>query len=83
MLVLARKRMESVVIGDGIEVTVLEVRGSSVRLGIVAPGQPIHRREVIERIQAGEGDVADLGRRVIDPLGVADAYDESTMIDHG
>jgi carbon storage regulator len=51
MLVLSRKCGEAIVIADGITVTVLEVQGSRVKLGIAAPGNtPIHRRELHERI---------------------------------
>ncbi len=47
MLVLSRKRNEQVVIDDQIVVTVVEVRGDKVRLGIQAPRDvPIHRKEV-------------------------------------
>lgn len=46
MLVLSRKRSESIVINDQIQITVLEVRGNQVRLGIKAPKEvPIHRTE--------------------------------------
>ena len=46
MLVLTRKEGESIVIGDNIVVTVVEIRGGKVRLGIVAPQDvPAHRRE--------------------------------------
>lgn len=48
MLVLTRKKEESIVIGDGVTVTVLEVRGNRVRLGINAPQDtPVHRQEVL------------------------------------
>ena len=51
MLCLTRKRHESVVISDDIEVTVVEIRGDKVRLGIKAPGAiPVHRREVYDAI---------------------------------
>jgi carbon storage regulator len=47
MLVLSRKRGEELVIGNGISVTVLEMRGNQVRLGFVAPAEvPIHRKEI-------------------------------------
>lgn len=63
MLVLSRKRNESVVINDQIVVTVVEVRGDKVRLGIQAPRDvPIHRSEVmaaIQRTQAVEATEAD------------------------
>lgn len=57
MLVLSRKRDESIVIGDKIVVTVVEVRGDKVRLGINAPqGVPVHRQEVYEAIRRGGKD---------------------------
>lgn len=52
MLVLTRKLHQSIVIGDGIEVVVLEVRGEQVRLGIKAPKNvTVHRKEIYEQIQ--------------------------------
>ena len=52
MLVLSRKRGESIVIGNGITVTVLGTDGERVKLGVVAPAEvPIHREEVYERIE--------------------------------
>lgn len=55
MLVLSRKRNESVVINDQIIVTVVEVRGDKVRLGIQAPRDvPIHRSEIMAAIQRGQ-----------------------------
>ena len=54
VLVLTRKTNESIVIGDQIVVTVVEVRGDQVKIGISAPSQvPIHRREVWEEIRKG------------------------------
>ena len=51
MLVLSRKKDESIVIADNIVITVVEVRGDKVRLGIVAPKDvPVHREEVYEAI---------------------------------
>ncbi|MEK7664054.1 MAG: carbon storage regulator CsrA [Patescibacteria group bacterium] len=56
MLVLTRKKNESIVIGDDITVTVVEVRGDKVRLGIVAPKTvPVHRQEVFEAIHGKPG----------------------------
>ena len=53
MLVLTRKINQSIVIGDGIEIVVLEVRGEQVRLGIRAPRDvTVHRKEIFEQIQA-------------------------------
>ncbi|HWD41124.1 MAG TPA: carbon storage regulator CsrA [Fimbriimonas sp.] len=52
MLVLTRKLHQSIVIGDGIEVVVLEVRGEQVRIGIKAPKNvAVHRKEIYEQIQ--------------------------------
>lgn len=52
MLVLSRQRDESIIIGDNVVVTVVDVRGDKVRLGIDAPIEiSVHRREVYEAIQ--------------------------------
>ncbi|MBL8068855.1 MAG: carbon storage regulator CsrA [Armatimonadetes bacterium] len=52
MLVLTRKVNQSIVIGEGIEVVVLEVRGEQVRIGIKAPRDvAVHRKEIFEQIQ--------------------------------
>ena len=52
MLVLSRRRDESIIIGDNIVVTIVDIRGDKVRLGIDAPSEiPVHRREVYEAIQ--------------------------------
>jgi carbon storage regulator len=54
MLVLSRKRGEGIVIGRDIEVTVLEVRGNRVKLGLRGPnGVAIHREELYARIKGG------------------------------
>lgn len=68
MLVLTRKVNQSIVIGEGVEVVVLEVRGEQVRLGIRAPRDvAVHRKEIYEQIveenqaatRTDPGDVPD------------------------
>ena len=55
MLVLSRKINEQVVIGGNIVVTVIDIRGDKVRLGIQAPKEvPVHRREVFDAIRRNE-----------------------------
>jgi carbon storage regulator len=59
MLVLSRKKNESIVINNDITITVVEIRGDKVRLGIVAPKEvPVHRQEVYEAIHGKPADVA-------------------------
>jgi carbon storage regulator len=56
MLVLTRKKGESIVIHDDIVVMVVEIQGDKVRLGIEAPrAVPVHRREVYDAIKRSEG----------------------------
>jgi carbon storage regulator len=51
MLVLSRKRGESITIGNGVTVTVLAVQGDKVKIGIAAPVDvPVHRKEIRERM---------------------------------
>ena len=55
MLVLSRKKNESIVINNDITVVVVEIRGDKVRLGVEAPKEiPVHRREVYDAIKRGE-----------------------------
>jgi len=51
MLVLSRQKDESIMIGDDVEIVIVDVRGDKVRLGIECPKEiPVHRREVYEAI---------------------------------
>jgi carbon storage regulator len=63
MLVLSRKKNESIVINNDITIVVVEIRGDKVRLGVEAPKEvPVHRREVydaIKRNAASAGSVPD------------------------
>jgi carbon storage regulator len=52
MLVLSRRKDETIVIGEDIHVTVVDIRGDTVRLGITAPKSiPVYRKEIYEAIQ--------------------------------
>ena len=71
MLVLSRQRDQTVMIGDDIEVTVVDIRGDKVRLGITAPREiSVHRKEVYDAIrrenraaaQVKPEDLSGLGR---------------------
>jgi carbon storage regulator len=67
MLVLSRKKNESIIINDNITVTVIEIRGDKVRLGIEAPKDvTVHRREVYEAIQ-NQARSSDHGAKVGPP----------------
>ena len=55
MLVLSRQRDESIFIGDNIKITVVDIRGDKVRLGVEAPKEvPVHRNEVYEAIRRNQ-----------------------------
>ncbi len=66
MLVLTRKPGEGIIIGDNIKITVIEVKGGGIRIGIDAPAElKIHRQEVYDRIiqenkEATQWKLADL-----------------------
>lgn len=79
MLVLSRQRDETIMIGDDIEITVVDVRGDKVRLGINAPRLvQVHRKEVYEaikrenaeaaQVQFNDLDMAQLLRRPLAPV---------------
>ena len=61
MLVLSRHRDESIMIGDDIVITIVDIRGDKVRLGIDAPQAiPVHRQEVYDAIQLENAQAIDL-----------------------
>ena len=63
MLVLTRKEDESIMIGDDIEVKVLDLKESQVKLGIVAPKSvAVHRREVYLAIQEENAQAASVAQ---------------------
>ncbi|MHC4115669.1 MAG: carbon storage regulator CsrA [Planctomycetota bacterium] len=52
MLVLSRQKDQSIMIGDDVEIIIVDVRGDKVRLGISAPKSiPVHRKEIFEAIK--------------------------------
>ena len=62
MLVLSRHRDESIMVGDDVQITVVDIRGDKVRLGITAPTRvPVHRREVYDVIQRERQNAELLG----------------------
>ena len=69
MLVLSRQRDETIMIGDDVEITVVDIRGDKVRLGINAPREVhVHRKEVYEAIRR---ENAEASRVQVDDLTVA------------
>jgi len=61
MLVLSRQRDETIMIGDDIEITIVDIRGDKVRLGISAPSRiAVHRKEVYVAIREENERAADL-----------------------
>jgi carbon storage regulator len=84
MLVLSRQKDETIMIGDDVEITVVDIRGDKVRLGITAPPHiPVHRKEVYEAIKrenraASQVRPEDIGSIANSESGAADsAHDVS------
>ena len=70
MLVLSRHRDESIMIGDDVVITIVDIRGDKVRLGIDAPLDiPVHRREVYDAIQRENKKAAQLNPADTQDLG--------------
>ncbi len=83
MLVLSRQRDETIMIGDDIEVTVVDIRGDKVRLGINAPKEvSVHRKEVYEAIRKENREAAQVrpedisGLRMSQPGSPADGSEK-------
>lgn len=67
MLVLARKKGESIIIGDNVEVVILSVEGDTVRLGINAPKSvQIHRKEIYDSIQESNKEAVQTKAMAVD-----------------
>jgi len=68
MLVLSRLRDQTIMIGDDVEVTVVDIRGDKVRLGITAPPHiPVHRKEVYDAIQRENRAAANVQPKDLPP----------------
>ena len=61
MLVLSRQKDQTIMIGDKVEITVVDIRGDKVRLGITAPSEiPVHRKEVYDAIKQENREAANI-----------------------
>lgn len=79
MLVLSRQRDEAIMIGDEVEITVVDIRGDKVRLGITAPRHiQVHRKEVYEAIKRENEQAAKLR-----PADVAEIVKKDRKADQG
>jgi len=73
MLVLSRQRDETIMIGDDVEITVVDIRGDKVRLGISAPRSiQVHRKEVYDAIRRENQQAANLAPGDVDDVMDAD-----------
>ncbi|GAA1817645.1 carbon storage regulator CsrA [Luedemannella flava] len=69
MLVLTRRPGESIMVGDDVVITVLEVRGDVVRVGIAAPRSvQVHREEIYRELQAANREAASPSKAAVDSL---------------
>ena len=67
MLVLSRQRDETIMIGDSVEITVVDIRGDKVRIGINAPALvAVHRKEVYDSIRRENEQAARVDRGAVD-----------------
>jgi carbon storage regulator len=70
MLVLSRQRDETIIIGDDIEITVVDIRGDKVRLGVSAPKEiSVHRKEVYDAIRRENREAAQVKPEDLSGLG--------------
>lgn len=70
MLVLSRQRDETIIIGDDIEITVVDIRGDKVRLGVTAPKEiSVHRKEVYDAIRRENREAAQVKPEDLSGLG--------------
>ena len=83
MLVLSRTRDETIMIGDDIEITIVDVRGDKVRVGINAPASvPVHRKEVYESIKRENQQASRLRPELLEaihPSGNGEAHRQNAL----
>lgn len=78
MLVLSRQKNEVIIIGDGIEITVVDIRGDKVRLGVSAPKSiTVHRKEVYDAIRRENREAAAVKPEDVAGLGKIKAAGEA------
>jgi carbon storage regulator len=83
MLVLSRQRDETIMIGDEVEITVVEISGDKVRLGIDAPRQVrVHRKEVYQAIQRENAEAAQLGVEALNGAATRLAASQARSAEH-
>lgn len=69
MLVLSRQRDETIMIGDDVEITIVDIRGDKVRLGITAPRHiQVHRKEVYDAIKRENQEAANLSPKEVSEI---------------
>lgn len=74
MLVLSRQKDETIMIGDDVEITIVDIRGDKVRIGISAPSRvPVHRKEVYDAIKR-----ENLAAANMNPDEISKAVDDDT-----
>ena len=74
MLVLSRKKNESIVVNNDIRIVIVDVRGDKVRLGVEAPRDvPVHRQEVFDAIQRAAGQAAG---QAVERLGNGSTFED-------
>ena len=79
MLILARKKDESIIIGDKIELSIIDIKGDQVKLGIKAPPEiKIYRTEVFEAIQKENQEAARAAAKKLPDIGIFNKQKEKT-----
>ncbi len=82
MLVLSRQRDETIMIGDDVEITVVDIRGDKVRLGITAPRHiQVHRKEVYDAIKRENEKAARMRKE--DMTDVSEQQADRSKMNHG